>query len=305
LGPKRSLSNESKGGSDTSSVDIVAPVTPQLFLHPVYDSNLPSNELLSIRRLWERYNSSTLSSCVGVLLKNLWDSYGTVFSDKSLLYAALAFESYWNNYAAPGWNPNGTEEYYYFKYRFNHQLRKALERNEVGECHLFALFLASQSSKSDVTIFKEESALYQRGMVEVMAALQERPTQYQPLRDLHRFSLSFTRRVMCRGDFSMPEYVVKDAAMQMKIPQNISVNDEYDEDEYEEDLHRWDYWNTTLCCLCKDFKALAKSFHLLVSVQNYQGIADTIPLVRERLDGMLSLHNVSYAFKAVGPAVSF
>ena len=292
------------------------------------DTNLSERELFLIRRLYRRHQNSKVSSCVGVLLQNLWGSYGSVFADKTLLYAALAFESYWNDYDMKTWSQSGTAEYHIFKSRFNRSLWHAIERNKVSECHFFALFLASQSSKSGVTMFKQDLAVYQEGMVKVLKFLNQ-PSKgggFRPLHQHHSFILSFTRRIMCRGDFSMPEYVVADVAatplpelevqqVANRLPIATSLREMHPPmalpsncEEHRIDLHKWDYWNDIICCLCNEFQAMSECFQILInpaqqSEECHERVAHTITRARKKVDKMLNLHDISYVFKYVHPSL--
>lgn len=310
----------------------MSPQTDEQILHVslplslITDTNLSDRELFLIRRLYIRHQSSKVSSCVGVLLQHLWSEYGSIFSNKSLLYAALAFESYWNGYSTEIWSPSGTVEYHSFKSRFNISLMDAIRTEEISECHFFALFLASQSSKSGINIFKEDLAVYQQGMVKVLRFLgpMSRDNRFWPLQQQHSFILSFTRRILCRGDFSMPEYLVADVAMdslpslEVKRATNrfpiatslsemqISSHSSQDCHDRGEDFHKWDYWNDVVCCLCKEFEEMAACFQILVNPaqqdeESYEWVAHTLNWVRRKVDNMLNLHDVSYVFRCVHP----
>jgi hypothetical protein len=74
-----------------------------------------------------------------VALQYLWNSYGSVFDDKSLLYATLC-----TSYKAFHSEETGSERpemYYHFKSGFHTSLREAIARNAISETHLLAVFL--------------------------------------------------------------------------------------------------------------------------------------------------------------------
>ena len=131
---------------------------------------------------------------------------------------------------------------------------------------------------------------------------------------------------MCRGDFSMPEYLLPDAAtavppdpMEMQlvvttgtwkptstssslgayvVPGPMSVR--HVEDEGFD--HRWDYWNETVCCLCNEFATMGECFQIfLVSGENCKLPGNAIATMRRKLDEMVNIHNISYVFKTVPP----
>ena len=289
----------------------------------IFDINLSDQELFLLRRLYMRHQSSKVSSCVGLLLQHLWNSYGSVFKDKTLLYAALTFESYWNDDSTDNWSPFGNVEYYSFKSRFNTSLIDSIGRGDISECHFFALFLASQSSKSGVHSFKKELAVYQQGMVEIQRFLSRssEADRYRPLHQQRPFFLSFTRRILCRGDYSMPEYLVADLSTDSlpelelrRVPSQLSPSlrqlSGYPSAPCQDDgveFHSWDYWNGVNCCLCTEFVEMARCFEILVDqlLQNqeetYDRVRGTIHRIREKVDKMLNFHDVSYVFKCVHP----
>lgn len=295
-----------------------------------FDTNLPESELDLIRYLHSHHRGARTTSCVGILLQNLWESYGNIPTDKTLLYASLMWESYWKDYESPGWSPTGTWDFFNYKDKFLQELRMSINSGAVNECHFFALFLASQSTKSGVPGFKQELHTYQQGMVRVLKTLlSQNPTGnfYQPLMKLYKFILSFSRRIMCRGDFSMPEYLLPDAAtavppdpMEMQliatrgrasstssslggyvVPGPMSVR--HVEDEGFE--HQWDYWNQSVCCLCNEFTTMGDCFQVfLESGENCKLPGNAIGTMRKKLDELVNIHNISYVFRTVPPPLS-
>jgi hypothetical protein len=280
------------------------------------DSELPDRELFLVRRLYNRHYSTRISSCVGELLQNLWSAYGSVFANKTLLYAALAFECYWDGHSTEAWSPHGNYEYYLFKSRFHQSLMDAIQKGDISECHFFALFLASQSAKSGFHAFKQDAAVYQQGMVKVLGVLnqQDAAQHYRPLHQLYPFITSFTRRVLCRGDFSMPEYVVEDVAKHPlpdgnRLPaatglQDLRTSGHLPQDclSNRYDLHRWDFWNEIDCCLCNEFEEMGDCFEIFVNQsapENHHIVAQSIQRTRWKLDNMSNLHDVSYVFQHV------
>lgn len=338
-GPKkaRSAGSDASGSSGYSSPATISGDNLRVVGSPVsliMDTDLSHRELYLLRRLFRRHQSNRITSCVGFLLQNLWNTYGSVFVDKSLLYAALTFESYWDNYseanrAAKVWSPTGSWEYYSLKSRFHESLITAIGENRISECHFFALFMASQSSLSGEASFKEDLNMYQRGMVQVQKYLKEKEdqkenTSVQHLKPLHPFIFSFTRRILCRGDFSMPEYLAADMATQgsldkgmhkvrKKLPHVVGVLRDIPSNPIQESLdpnvhnvpyHNWDYWNEVDCCLCREFDIIGSCFQLSlrpVSEWDFEPdqVADVILRTRHKMDGKLNWHDAAYVFRAV------
>jgi hypothetical protein len=237
------------------------------------------------------------------------------------------FESYWYYSDKPGWCPGGNAEYFEFKSRFNEGLLAAMEGGQLTEVHLLALFVASQSSKSGVQIFKKDSAFYQQGMVRVLRFLdQSREPGYRPLQNQEPFFLSFTRRVMCRGDFSMPEYLVADQTIErlpdeevqqvvgrlpfanglrnMQFSSTPSPSPSPQFPHHPDVLHQWDYWNKTVCCLCHEFEEMSSLFEILVR-QNPSDLGGKRYVMQElkkmcqKVDGMVNINNISAVFSVV------
>lgn len=307
----------------------------------LFDTNLPDSEMDLIRYLHSHHRGARTSSCVGVLLQELWENYGNIPTDKTLLYASLMWESYWKGYdprqdynstpegISAGWSPGGTWEFFNYKAKFIEELKIAIQSPQnITECHFFALFLASQSTKSGVRGFQDELHTYQQGMVRILKILLSQPQdergreKYRPLMKLYRFIVSFSRRIMCRGDFSMPEYLVEDAAKLIPddtdtetalvpLPRRTSVvqtisNITIPEPRLVKPLHEegfehdWDRWNETVCCLCKEFATMAECFEIfLVSGETCKLTANAIRTTREKLDHLVSIHDISYVFRTV------
>jgi hypothetical protein len=271
------------------------------------DTNLPDPELNLIRSLHSHRRGARTTSCVGVVLQHIWEAYGNIPTEKTLLYACIMWESYWKDYGTPGWSSTGTWEFYNYKDKFIKELGTALKSENawenVGECHFFALFVASQSLKSGVAGFKEELHTYQQGIVRIFLWCQKGKGTYRPLTKLYPFVLSFTRRIMCRGDFSMPEYLVKDAAeVVSEEAQRVSpepLGQHFHEDDFE---HYWTFWNATVCCLCKEFATIEECFQtFLASGEAYHQLSHPIDRIRFKVDEMIKdltdvFRNVSFIF---------
>lgn len=293
----------------------------------LFDANLPDSELELIRYLHSHHRGARTTSCVGILLQNLWESYGNIPSDKTLLYASLMWESYWKDCESPGWSPTGTRDFFKYKDKFLPELRMAINTGNVNECHFFALFLASQSTKSGVSGFKKELHTYQQGMVHVLKAILSQNPQgnYRPLMKLYKFIVSFSRRIMCRGDFSMPEYLLPDAAtavppdpleMQLVtstrnstsrspgghvVPGPMSVR-HVEDDGFE---HQWDYWNQSVCCLCNEFATMGECFQVFLAGGEYCKLpGNAIRTMRRKLDELVNIHDISYVFRTVPPCLA-
>ena len=203
----------------------------------LFDTNLPDSDLNLIRSLQSHCGART-SSCVGLVLQHIWEAYGRIPAEKSLLYACIMWESYWKGYGTPGWSSAGTWEFFKYKDKFLTEIRDALMSNNFNECHFLAFFIASQSVKSGVAGFKEELHLYQLGMVRISKFLlcQEGIRTHRPLTKLYPLILSFTQRIMCRGDFSMPEYLVEDAAKVVSEEAQMGSPEPLGRYFYEDDL---------------------------------------------------------------------
>lgn len=261
------------------------------------DVNLSPSELDSIHSLHSHHRGARTTSCVGILLQHLWDTYGSIPTNKTLLYASLMWESYWHCYEIAGWSPTGTWDFFNYKDKFLTEMKKDITSGLVNECHFFALFLASQSAKSGVPGFKKELHTYQQGMVRILKALlrEDRMVVYRPLMKLWEFILSFTRRIMCRGDFSMPEYFVEDAR---KIEsEEVQMDSPFSGNVFE---HQWTFWNETECCLCEEFATIADYFRLfLVNGEACQQPFPGICTIRLKLDNMINIHDISDIFHKV------
>ena len=339
-GPTKQNSNSSNSSNASgATTPLEANEETTLILPPspafITDCNLSDREVFLLRRIQFRVGNSKFSSCVGTLLKNLWNSYGNIFENETLRYGALMFESYWFDSDKPTWSPKGSVEYFLFKSRFNDTLWDAMEKRDLNEAHLLALFLATQSSKSGVAIFKNDLAVYQQGMVHVLRFLdQSRKRGFRPLHDQETFFLSFTRRVMCRGDFSMPEYLVRDHAIdilphqsdqathqivtrhpiskglpEMRFPSHPPPRPSPQYQRHPDNLHTWDYWNETVCCLCHEFEEMSVIFQMLVgqrsrSVGSHQYLEDAVIRIRKKVDTMVNVNDISYVFKTVYPVVT-
>jgi hypothetical protein len=276
----------------------------------LYDTNLSDPENSLIRYLHDHHRSARKTSCVGILLSNLWDAYGSIPQNKTLLYASLMWESYWKDYETPGWSPKGTPDFFAYKGKFRDEFSKSNKSGNIDECHFFALFLASQSSKSGVLEFTKELHVYQREMVRICKVLMS-GEKYRPLMKLYKFIVSFSRRIMCRGDFSMPEYLVEDAAkiesdgeMQLVSTKSLPVGQMFSnlpqpavQQLQDQELHQWDYWNRTDCCLCKEFATMANCFQMVVATGRLT--SNDIRTTRIKLDDMVNIYDISYVFRTV------
>jgi hypothetical protein len=318
MGPKKTLSNE------TSSTEIIQLNTlksmediPLIVSHVslLHDTNLSDPENYLIRFLHNHHRGARTTSCVGILLRDLWDTYGNIPQDKTLLYASLMWESYWKDYETPGWSPKGTPDFFKYNGKFRYEFDKSFKSGNINECHFFALFLASQSSKSGIPEFTKELHKYQREMVRIWKVLMS-GEKNRPLMKLYKFIVSFSRRIMCRGDFSMPEYLVEDAAkivpdgeMQLVRTRSLPVVQMFSNlpepavqhlQDHDLDLHEWDYWNKTDCCLCKEFTTMADCFQMVVAAGQRCGLtANGIRTTRIKLDKMVNIYDISYVFQTV------
>jgi len=297
--------------SSSEPISLIASTVPFFF-----DTNLLNSELELFRSLHSHHRNGRTSSCVDTVLQGIWDSYGNLPTDASLLYASLMWHSYWKDYETPGWSPTGTNDFFTYKGKFHSALSSAMRSGNMNECHFLAVFLASQSTKSGVRVagFKEELHTYQQGIVRIHQVLlsQVGEEHYRPLRNLYNFILSFSRRIMCRGDFSMPEYLIEDAAKGIPTSEDeiqltrTSVEPPLRSHHDEEFQHDWDRWHGTVCCLCKEFATMAACFEIfLVSSDTCKLNADAIRATRQKLDNLCSINDISYIFRTVRHPVPF
>jgi hypothetical protein len=98
------------------------------------------------------------------------------------------------------------------------------------------------------------------------------------------------------GDFSMPEYLVEDAAN--IVTQQIGGPDPLLQLPWDDGLeHNWVFWNGTNCCLCKEFPIMAECFQIFLV--GGETCAPSIHRTRLKLDKMVNIHDISYVFRTV------
>jgi hypothetical protein len=93
----------------------------------------------------------------------------------------------------------------------------------------------------------------------------------------------------------MPEYLVEDAA---KVVSEEAQMVHFYEDDFE---HKWTFWNTTVCCLCKEFATMAEYFQSFLASGEAGQLLSPIARIRFKLDKMITdisdvFRNVSFNF---------
>ena len=144
---------------------------------------------------WEHYGK--LHQCVSVILQHLWSVYGSTFVDKCLLYSALAFSFRCYPRSQLKFRSG---LYLTFISRFQASLLTAIRRNEISECHLFAIFLVVEAADNsdDLNFVKE----HQQGFLSVLKRVMEIAQNQDPdirrscrLYYLYNYALSLLRRM--------------------------------------------------------------------------------------------------------------
>lgn len=118
-------------------------------LNLIQDSNLSDHELFFLRYLHQEKQDVTSPVGVTVVLQHLWNEYGLTFSNTCLLYGALVHscQSYYRQSTKlpPLFSKGLTcrdQIYYAFVSQFQTTLMMAIQKDEITECHLFAIMLA-------------------------------------------------------------------------------------------------------------------------------------------------------------------
>jgi len=114
------------------------------------DANLDEMELFYLR--WLHKNIRSDRHCELILL-HLWSAYGTIFQDKSLLYATLCYALH-RHRGLPLSRLLDDEINCHFLSRLATSLSDAITAKAVSECHLFATFLVRQCCSVDSSEYR-------------------------------------------------------------------------------------------------------------------------------------------------------
>lgn len=163
----------------------------------VMDAELPDRELLYLQHLYMRKSIPDLDG-LGMILPNLWNAYGFVFADKTLLYSVMA--DYVLTAPDSIVSSNRLVDYVHFKSRFQGSLVAVINRKEVSECHLFAVLFAIFTCINEPTRNYSELRSHQRGFLRILKILISQQSRNDlpdasPLRHLYPYVLSYVRRM--------------------------------------------------------------------------------------------------------------
>lgn len=169
-------------------------------LNLIQDSHLSDQEIFFLRYLHQGYRNLTYCD-ENVILQHLWNAYGYIFSDRCLLYAALAYSCQFYYWKSPKSFQISSmalklrdQTYSEFVSRFQRALMNAIQKDEITECHLFAIWLILYNSFYD----RQFVATHIRGFLTVLRYIstyrQEPETAARGVRRLpylHHLALSF------------------------------------------------------------------------------------------------------------------
>ena len=157
-----------------------------------------------------------------MILQRLWRAYGFVLADKTLHYSVMLLRKKVNM---------DRVDYCHFKSHFHRCMINVIRRNEISECHLFALYFAMVSclNESQETNYSELRA-HQHGFVQILKKLISKKSvsrDSSPLRYLFAFVLSCVCRMSSyweeREDISTNlDYEMQLLAENISIPENVS-----------------------------------------------------------------------------------
>ena len=159
----------------------------------VNDSSLSDKDLRGIRYLfhWHNYTGGYWGTgWLTIVLQHLWNAYGFTFAaNKTLLYSLIAFSHYHMQQCKKDF------DFFLFVSRFQKSLISAIDKNDVSDGHLFAIFFALETVLGD----RNHQLAHQRGFVQVLKELlvshggqDHRKSQ---LFHLYPFVLSYIRRM--------------------------------------------------------------------------------------------------------------
>lgn len=297
-GPKKNDSlRDDPRRSDVRQTLLPAPISI------ITDSNLSDRDLWILHELRRTIKSDYYSLCDDVVLVHLFNEYGLSLSDRTLLYACLAYgvgKVYRTRFQF--------SETVYWDYvsRFQKSMMCAIQKQSISEYHLFAVYLILQSrlqhdlnfglfhGQGFVTILRRLISANQNGN----SVVQGTPR----LTFLWHYSLSFLCRVEFHSYDSGQRKVVwelHDAADELRFPEilpdnrftkmfpplcwqeNNSIND----------------WQSLLCSLINDKAILRVCVERLVcvsvcEVETTSKVARSIGSVKQRLAAMRHLESV-------------
>jgi len=135
-GPKAAARNNAIILSSTSAASSIR------HLSLISDTNLTDAENMYLRFIYERYRTNFRSYGFGIIvLQHIWAVYGLTSSNQALLYATLcaARSLYDEIIERKPWSKIEIDPY--FMSRFLAALQDAIRKDEITECHLFAVGL--------------------------------------------------------------------------------------------------------------------------------------------------------------------
>jgi hypothetical protein len=201
------------------------------------DANFSNNESTYIDTLFQKHGSSTDSTCASVILQHLWKEYGMVFADPTLMYSILAWGSSFDcRFVAPR---QRLRDHWTYKSIFLSNLGQAIVRDEINECHFFAVLFAvltsfyrisdnAERSLREFDLDNEELTFHQKGLLRILQKLGEQRSQRvspmnQPLQYLYNYALSLVRLWASEGSAASINYEMHLLAENTALP--VSVPD--------------------------------------------------------------------------------
>jgi hypothetical protein len=157
----------------------------------INDSNLSDKDLTSIRYLFHWHNHTGGywgTEWLTVALQHLWSVYGFTFSaNKTLLYSLIAFSHYHMHRCKRDF------DFFTLVSRFQRSLIVAIDKHDISDGHLFAIFFALETQGGD----HYHRFAHQRGFIEVLKKLTQDEGDHDKslLFHLYPFILSYVRRM--------------------------------------------------------------------------------------------------------------
>jgi len=282
-----------------SSVEDLRPLLPAQ-LSIIVDSNLSDQDNWYLRKLHrEFWNIHRYLGPDGVIVQHLFSEYGFTFSDKTLLYATLAYSR------ASGYIGYPVDVIYWqYISRFQKSLLSAIQKDTISECHLFAIFLVLVSRnrhEPDFEIFhKQGFATILRRLV----AENENPNTVNQgaskLTFLWHYSLTYLCRIELANLFSDPRrnlvWELHDAFEELRLPAILPDNrftKDFPTLFWEENI-RCPYWLSLACSLLNHKAILRVCLERLVranaeETRTWSKVAQSITFVKRRLVAMNNL----------------
>jgi hypothetical protein len=171
----------------------------------INDCNLSDEDIFYLRSLLRQYwNAPVQYMCHDAILQNLFYEYGFTFSDKTLLYATLAYGRFREIGKLSYKHLDSDVTYWEYMSQFQNSLMSAIHTGPISECHLFAIYLVLEGCRF-LPDPKYES-VHKRGYVAILRELRKESHNrsspqfgHSKLSFLWNYSLSFLRRyeAMC------------------------------------------------------------------------------------------------------------